>query len=37
MMAGNTTLLDNNTEIIDVRVLATEFMMYKIGRIRFFS
>ena len=32
MMTDNPTLADNNTEITDVRVLATEFMMYKIGR-----
>ena len=32
----NTTLMDNNTEITDVRILATKFMMYKIGKFSFF-
>ena len=29
--------MDNNTEITDVRILATEFMMYKIGKFFFFA
>ena len=29
--------MENNTGITDVRVLATEFMMYKIGKFEFTS
>ena len=31
-MSVNSTFMDNTTETEDVRVLAEEFMMYKIGK-----
>ena len=36
-MFGNSTPVDNNTEITDVRILAKEFMMYKIGMLHYTS
>ena len=32
MMIDNRTQMEITTEITDIRVLATEFMMYKIGK-----
>ena len=32
-MSVNITLMDNNTELTDVRILATDFMMYKISKL----
>ena len=36
-MFGNSTPMENNTEITDVRILAKEFMMYKIGMLHYTS
>ena len=36
-MFGNSTTVDNDTETADVRILATEFMMYKIGMLHYTS